>query len=58
LMLLTFALISTAAAAEEWVVLQPPPESGTLPPGILVDSSSIQRFWMQEYVGQGPKWIS
>jgi hypothetical protein len=42
LMLLTFALIATAAEAEEWVVLRPPPESGTLPPGILVDSSSIE----------------
>ena len=42
LMLLTFALISTAAGAEEWVVLRPPPETGTLPAGILVDSSSIE----------------
>ena len=42
LMLLTFALISTAGRAQEWVVLRTPPESGTLPPGILVDSSSIE----------------
>jgi hypothetical protein len=42
LLLLTFALISTAGRAQEWVVLRPPPESGTLPAGILVDSSSIE----------------
>jgi hypothetical protein len=42
LMVLTFALISAAAGAEEWVVLRPPPEPGTSLPGILVDSSSIE----------------
>jgi hypothetical protein len=42
LMALTLALASNATRAEEWVVLRPPPESATVLPGILVDSSSIE----------------
>lgn len=40
---LTLVLLSTAASAEEWVVLRRPPDPGeSAPAGILVDSTSIQ----------------
>jgi hypothetical protein len=40
---LTILLLSSAASAEEWVVVRRPPESGeSAPAGILVDIASIE----------------
>ena len=39
---LTLVLLSSAALAEEWIVLRKPPETRTAPAGIFVDSSSIE----------------
>jgi hypothetical protein len=41
-MTLVLLLASSAARAEEWVVLRKPPETGESPAGILVDSASIE----------------
>jgi hypothetical protein len=39
---LSLVLASTAAVAETWVTLRPPPETMASPAGILVDSASIE----------------
>jgi hypothetical protein len=39
---LSLVLVSTAAIAETWVVLRPPPETGASSAGILVDATSIE----------------